>query len=193
MIAYIFWHRPYRHVERVRYEEALLRFHARLARTASPGFIGSGTYRIDGAPWLGDQPGYEDWCLLESSAALDPLNAAAVAGATQAPHDHVAAQMEIGHGGLYAHFDGDAALPGDTTAIWLTRPRGIDWRAALAPFRARYPDATLWRRQMVLGPAREFVVVVPPGRDVAAPPNWDRLRLNRVRLTPVDGAQPTSQ
>ncbi len=44
------------------------------------------------------RPGYEDWCLLDGSWALDPLNAFAVAGSVTSAHDAAAAQMEEGHG-----------------------------------------------------------------------------------------------
>jgi hypothetical protein len=53
-------------------------------------------------PWLGNRPEYEDWCLLDGSWALDPLNAFAGAGPVMSAHDAAAAQMEEGHGGLYA-------------------------------------------------------------------------------------------
>jgi hypothetical protein len=61
-------------------------------------------------PWLGNRAGYEDWCLLDGSWALDPLNAFAVAGPMMSAHDAAAAQMEEGHGGLYALVRGEPAL-----------------------------------------------------------------------------------
>ena len=78
MTAYIFWHRPYPDIETAAYEQALIAFHRDLAARGCAGFQGSATYRITETPWLGKQPGYEDWCFVESSAALDPLNEAAV-------------------------------------------------------------------------------------------------------------------
>ena len=45
-------------------------------------------------------------------------------------------------------------------------------RTILDPLRAQLPGATLWRRQMVLGPGKEFALIVPPGLDVAAPAGW---------------------
>ena len=35
------------------------------------------------------------------------------------------------------------------TAVWLTRPRGIQWRPVLDTVRQQFPQTTLWRRQMV--------------------------------------------
>jgi hypothetical protein len=71
------------------------------------------------------------WCLLDGSWALDPLNAFAVAGPVMSAHDAAAAQMEQGHGGLYALVWGEPTLPERSTAVWLTRPRGIQWRTSL--------------------------------------------------------------
>jgi hypothetical protein len=108
-------------------------------------------------PWLGDRPGYEDWCLLDGSWALDPLNAFAVAGALMSVHDAAAAQMEEGHGGLHALVWGEPVLPKQSTAVWLTRPRGIQWRTTLG-------------------------LIAPPGLNVAAPTGGSALAIERVRV-----------
>ena len=182
MLAYIFWHRPFAHVDRTRYEDSILRFQAALARQKPPGFIAAISFRIEAVPWLGDQEGYEDWCVLEGSWAMDPLNAFAVAGTVQTPHDDVAAQMEQGQGGIYAHAGGETRPPAQSSVYWLTRPRGIDYRAVLEPILRKLPDATCWRRQMVLGPAPEFAIVVPTDQKVAAPDGWTALYVNGERL-----------
>jgi len=54
------------------------------------------------------------------------------------------------------------------TAVWLTRPRGIQWRPVLDTVRQQFPQTTLWRRQMVLGSGKEFALIAPLGVDVAA-------------------------
>jgi hypothetical protein len=131
MIAYLFWHRAYPTTTAEQYEEALMRFQQRLGHQQPPGFGGSASFRVAALPWLGNRPGYEDWCLLDGSWALDPLNAFAVAGPVMSAHDAAAAQMEEGHGGLYALVWGEPTLPERSTAVWLTRPRGIQWRTAL--------------------------------------------------------------
>src|SRR5262249_3518002 len=71
-----------------------------LAGSKPPGFIGATSFQIEAVPWLSDLPGYEDWYLLDGTWAMDPLNAFAISGHVQAPHDSVAAMMEQGHGGL---------------------------------------------------------------------------------------------
>ena len=184
MLAYIFWHRSHPHVEPAAYETAITRFQHALSRHPSPGLISGASYRIEPVPWLGDQGGYEDWCLLQGSWAMDPLNAYAVMGERQPSHDHVAAEMGVGHGGLYAHVWGEACTAQELTIVWLTRPRGIDWRAALEPVRAAVPGATFWRRQMVLGPALEFAVEVPGSATIPVPDRWQARSVKRTRLAP---------
>ena len=183
MLAYIFWHRSHPHVERVAYETTIMRFQQALSQHPSPGLIGGASYRIDPVPWLGDQGGYEDWCLLQGSWAMDPLNSYAVMGERQPSHDQVAAEMGVGHGGLYAHVWGEPCTAKDSTIIWMTRPRGINWRAALEPVRAAVPNATFWRRQMVLGPALEFAVEVPGNATIPVPDGWQARSVRRARLT----------
>jgi len=102
MLAYLFWHRPHSTTTIKQYEEALLRFQQHLGQQDPPGFRGSASFRVADLPWLGNLPGYEDWCLLDGSWALDPLNSFAVAGPVVSAHDAAATQMEEGYGGLYA-------------------------------------------------------------------------------------------
>jgi len=189
MIAYLFWHRAYPTTTVEQYEEALMRFQQRLGQQQPPGFGGSASFRVAALLWLGNRPGYEDWCLLDGSWALDPLNAFAVAGPVISAHDSAAAQMEEGHGGLYALVWGEPGLPERSTAVWLTRPRGIQWRTTLEAL--QLPGTTLWRRQMVLGPGKEFALIVPPNLNVAAPAGWSALAIERVRVDARLNTQPT--
>ncbi|MGH7073720.1 MAG: hypothetical protein ACREFD_05885 [Stellaceae bacterium] len=185
MLAYIFWHRPHASSDAGRYEDALLRFHRGLSEQPPPGFGGAASYRIPGVPWLADRAGYEDWCYVDGSWALDPLNGFAVAGHAKGPHDEAAAEMEVGYGGLYGRMWGTPDLPNRHHVTWLTRPRGIDWRAELEPVRGRFPDAVCWRRQMVFGPAPEFAVVIPSGQEAIAPPGWQARYVIGERLLPT--------
>ena len=88
--------------------------------------------------------------------------------------------MEEGRGGLYALVWGEPVLPKRSTAVWLTRPRGIQWRTSLDAL--QLSGTTLWRRQMVVGPGEEFALIVPPGLNVAAPAGWSALTIDRVRV-----------
>jgi len=182
MLAYLFWHRPYPHVDKASYEKSLIAFHDALSRAAPPGLIAAGSFAIAAVPWLGQRSGYEDWCLIEGSWALDPLNAWAVTGPPQSSHDSVAASMEEGHGGLYRLAWGEPTLPSDSTITWLTRTRGIQWQSALAPIRGAVPNAQAWRRQMVLGPSPEFAIVTPGEQAVAIPDGWQARVVKRARL-----------
>jgi hypothetical protein len=67
MIAYLFWHCAYPTTTAEQYEEALMRFQQRLGQQQPPGFRGSASFRVAALPWLGNRPGYEDWCLLDGS------------------------------------------------------------------------------------------------------------------------------
>jgi hypothetical protein len=154
LLAYIFFHRPAPGVEAPAYEAALRRFHASLAAAPPPGFIGSSTYRVGG--------GYGDWYLVESSAALDLLNAAAVNSARSSGHDAVARMSTDGAGKLVALVSGRARTePG--FEIRFSKPAGMtypDLYARLKPWTDR-PELTLWRRMTVLGPPPEFCLTAP--------------------------------
>jgi hypothetical protein len=183
MLAYVFWHRPNPQIEQKAYEASIVRFQADLTRDPPPGLIGASSFAISAVPWLPGERTYEDWCLLEGSWAMDPLNAYAITGARQPSHDHVAAQAGDNCGGLYAHAGGEIFPTPESTVYWLTRPRGIQWQAAIAPIRAKSPQAVIWRRQMVLAPATEFAVEVPGDTAIEVPPGWQTIaRVTRTRL-----------
>jgi hypothetical protein len=183
MLAYVFWHRPFPQVEQKAYERSLVRFQTELMREPPPGLIGASSFAIGAVPWLGGRDGYEDWCLLEGSWAMDPLNAFAVTGPRQPSHDHVAAQADASCGGLYAHAGGDILQAPQSTIYWLTRPRGIAWQTSIAPVRAKCREAVIWRRQMVLAPAPEFGVEVPGDTAIEVPSGWVEVcRVKRMRL-----------
>jgi hypothetical protein len=157
VLAYVFWHWPSAQVAVDAYETLQREFHQTLAQAPPAGFVRSTVLRIDGgggAAWLGGAPAYADWYLVEGSAALDALNAAAVSGARQAPHDRVAHAAEAGVGSLLGLHSGDADIECARVLTWLSKPRGLpyaDFYAALQGV-----AGSVWRRQMVLGPAPEF-------------------------------------
>src|SRR6202050_4943082 len=183
MLAYIFWHRPFPQIDAGTYEESIVRFQGDLVRQPPPGLRPAPALRIEAGRWLSNRAGYEDWYLLEGSWAMDALNGFAVAGRTQPSHDTAAAQMEEGQGGLYAHVGGDLLAARQSSVFWLTRPRGISWQAVLDPLRTRYPQGNVWRRQMVLGPAKEFAVEMPGDTEIEVPSGWQAVRVQRVHLT----------
>src|SRR5918912_1762370 len=166
MLAYVFWHWPAGGIATDEYEHLQQQFHRGLAEAGITAFEGSTAFRLDGqAPWLGGSPAYVDWYLLQSSAGLDALNEAAVAGLRKGPHDMLARAMGAGAGSLL-----QARTPvtfEDLTkarnATWLAKPRGMPYDPfyqRLAPVSTQH-GVSLWRRQMVLGPTPEFAILSP--------------------------------
>src|SRR5439155_24095201 len=108
--------------------------------------------------------------LVEDSAALDPLNQAAVTAPRQLPHDAAAAAANGGTAGLSRLRLGAVAGEVPTMAAWFSKPDGMGYDqlfAAVEPL-LRSSAGVLWCRQMVLGPTPEFClqssapVVLPP-------------------------------
>jgi len=160
MLAYVFWHWRRGDVVASDYEHAQRRFHAALRAAPSSGFARSHSVALRGAPWAAaGGEAYEDWYLVDVSAALDPLNSAAITASRAAPHDAAAALAAGGAAGLYALRAGRAP---DTPrhAQWFGKPSGMSYAAldaALADVLER-GKAALWMRYMVLGPTPEFCV-----------------------------------
>ena len=152
MLAYVFWHRATGAADE--YEAALAAFHRALASDRPPGFQRSAAFAVGRVPWLpGDGPAYEDWYLVADWAALGTLNTGAVSGPRQSPHDAVAAHAGNGAGAIYAPLGHDGP-PAGGTATWAPKPADVsyaDWHATL--------PGPAWQRQMVLGPAPEYVVL----------------------------------
>src|ERR1700682_1221411 len=115
MLAYVFSHRPAPGVDAIVYEQALRRFHAALASAPSNGLVGSTTYRS------GDV--YSDWYLVESSAALDGLNAAAISGTRTPAHD-AAARMAVDGSGKLLSLDSGELPQGPGFEIRCAKPAG---------------------------------------------------------------------
>jgi hypothetical protein len=173
MLAYVFWHRPGRTADVAAYEARLTGFHAALAAHPPAGFKGSSALRVQQAPWLpGDGPVYEDWYGVEDWTALGGLNAAA---ARAEPHDAVAARAAAGAGAVYGLVDGPPVLDA-ARASWLAKPAGHDRDAFHATLTG--PGRAVWMRQMVLGPAPEYVV--RSGAPVALP--YEALAVTAARV-----------
>jgi hypothetical protein len=161
LLAYVFSHRPAPGVDTKLYEEALRRFHGALASAPSSGFVSSTTYRI--------RDSYSDWYLVESSAALDWLNAAAISGARTPAHD-AAARMALDGSGKLLTLAGGELPSGRGFEVRFSKPAGAsytDLYARLEPWTSR-PGVSLWRRMMVLGPPPEFCLIAPSALDLPA-------------------------
>ncbi len=162
MLAYVFWHQRASSVVREEYQEKLIAFHQTLRERKPQGFVCSMVLEIAQLPWMTKESEiYEDWYLVENSAALDPLDEAAVTGICQEPHHRVARLANNGTGGLYRWkektFD-PVRLAGLCSATWFNKPAGMSYEKLYELLRERreVPQDVLWQRQMTLGPAREF-------------------------------------
>ena len=176
MLAYLFWHRPRKDAPIDAYEEAQLAFHRSLARARPVGMRCSATFRLDEVPWPvhdadpeAGRPGYEDWYLIEDFAALGVLNEAAVGHGHRSTHEQAARRFGAGAGGLYALLEGGRSGEGGpgapaietNVAIWVARAPGSPKRqlGELLGDGMDPEHASLWRRQLVLGPAPEFCLL----------------------------------
>ena len=191
MLAYVFWHRPRVEVGGDAYESAHLAFHRSLARTPPVGLRGSLAFRLADAPWLeGAGAGYEDWYMLADFTALGVFNEAAVGRGHRSTHDQIARRFGAGTGGLYGLIEGEAPLHPmaagtRSAATWVARPPGAT-RRGLGELLGDGMDpqrASLWRRQLVLGPAPEFCLLgSEASAGVAAtrlPSGWSARTLQR--------------
>jgi hypothetical protein len=190
VLAYLFWHRPLDPAAVEAYEQAQLTFHRSLARNRPVGMCGSASFRVPSIPWLSGVSGYEDWYLLEDYTALGVLNEAAVGHGHRTPHDDAARRSGGGAGGLYGLVEGERAdvLAAGTLAVWVARPPGSE-RRPLGELLGDGMDprhASLWRRQLVFGPAPEFCLLageasagVAPAR---LPEGWSAMTLAREVL-----------
>ena len=159
MLAYVFWHWPQANVEAETYVAHLASFHRTLAANKPEGFRHSVVFRISDADWLQTRgAAYEEWYLLDDSAAMDRLNDGAVSGVCEEPHNRVAREAAGGTGGLYRLRAGAGILNEARFAVWLSKPEGMAYRdffEALGSLTSQ-PGVALWGRQMTLGPTTEF-------------------------------------
>lgn len=164
MLAYVFWHWPVPQVDEHTYQEYLINFHRVLAAHKPNGFHYSRVLLAEQAPWLGrNGAGYEDWHVVENSAALDPLNDGAVTGSCQEPHNQVARLAGGGTGGLYRLRFGEARLPSVRFAYWFSKPANMSYATLFDLLQPLVEQAaqSLWVRQMTMGPALEFCLHSP--------------------------------
>jgi hypothetical protein len=205
VLAYLFWHRPIDSSDRAGYEQAQVGFHRSLHRAPPVGLCGSSVVRLaqlpflaaegagEGAPGGVGAAGYEDWYLVEDFAALGVLNGAAVGRGHRTAHDEAARHLGAGAGGLYALVEGDHRAGRESVAeaelaVWVARPPGSG-RSVLGELLGDGMDprhASLWRRQLVLGPAPEFCLLareLPEGvAPERLPAGWKATVLERELL-----------
>jgi hypothetical protein len=130
---------------------------------------------------------YEDWYLLENSAGLDALNAAAVSDSLREVHD---AAASLSAGGMAALYTPSGPRVGDEPALdgslaqWFSKPEAIRYSALYQRLRPRLSH--LWTRMMVLGPSPEFLLLGDSLQSL--PPEWRAQITHRERLWPLEAA-----
>jgi hypothetical protein len=93
-------------------------------------------------------------------AALGRLNDAAVHGPRRPAHDAAAREAGEGGAGVYRRVLG-APRPHGALATWFAKPEGLTYAELGEALDERLAghDASLWQRQMTLGPAPEFCLL----------------------------------
>src|SRR5258708_22665562 len=154
MLAYVFWHWRYPHIEKLSYQQLLIDFHTALRAQKPVGFDYSTVFQVEHVPWrriAGEA--YEEWYILENSAALDALNEAAITGLCPEPHHQVARSAAGGTAGLYRL----RASSGITTAhvpLSFAKPSGMSYATlyqTLQP-QMKHSLGPLWQRHIVPTP-----------------------------------------
>lgn len=183
MLAYVFWHWPRPGIASDDYEARQQAFHHALASRGPAALQASYVWRVIGAPWLPTSVSYEDWYVLENSAGLDVLNAAAISDSLREAHDAAASLAAGGVAALYTpsgpRIGLQPSLDGEL-AQWFAKPEGVRYSALLSQLTPHM--AGIWTRMMVLGPAPEFVLL---GSDThALPIEWRAQITRRERIWP---------
>ena len=133
-----------------------------LGVNAPPGYRQVAVFRHGPAPWLpAPGPYYVDWYVIDDSAALDPLNDAAVSAACLDAHDCAAQRAGGGTAGLYGLRRGVVAARDVRAATWFSKPAGMSYTTlddAVAEQVGHVP-AAFWSRRMTLGPAPELCLL----------------------------------
>jgi hypothetical protein len=194
MLAYVFWHWPQSHIDHDSYVDHLIDFHQTLAANKPHGFQQSAVFRVRGASWLNtNDEAYEEWYLLDDSAAMDPLNDAAVSGVCEEPHNRVAREAADGTGGLYRLRLGHEKLSETKYALWLSKPAGVsykDFYAAMDQLTSQ-PGVALWGRQMTLGPTTEFCI--HSRNPIELPRGYSGLQPQITRIYSIDNSATSGQ
>ena len=176
MLAYLFWHWQQPNIDRSSYIDHLINFHRTLAANKSDGFQRSAVFALNSAAWLDTEDEvFEEWYLLDDSAAMDRLNDAAVSGNCEQPHNAVAREAAGGTGGLYRLRAGGNVLLDVRHALWLDKPSGVSYPEFYSALNELTGNSgvSLWGRQMTLGPTKEFCLHSQD--EIQLPPEFNSL------------------
>lgn len=180
MLAYVFWH--WTEVDLDSYVESLKKFHQSLRDKKPKGLREVESFQVQQVPWIGAASGFEDWYLLTGSGDLDVLNEAAISQIHQSAHDQIARLALGGTAGLYRLRKGISNLRSARYATWFHKPPGVSYEELFALTRPLIENgvATLWGRQMTLGPTPEFCIHSAEELLLSSPLTGLRVNLNRI-------------
>lgn len=179
MFAYIFWHARDEAYPAEEYEGRLEDFHRALSKRGFKGFRGSLAFKIGPTPWL-PAGGYEDWYVVEGLSVLEALNQAIGEPELGRLHSLIARMASEGKGTIIAPRTPKPRRPTAAKATWLSKPRHIGYQefySEIEPL-AQRRGATLWRRQLALGPAPEFLLL----GEADPPERFSPIRMERRLL-----------
>lgn len=172
MRAFIMWHRPRTDVDADGYRQGLFRFFAALGAARPSGLISICSHWVEAPAPAPDQgAAFEDWYLLEDSAALDTINDAAIDRGCESSHDAAAAASRDEYTGLLRLRSGELRIEDAGAMYWLDKPADqahLDFLAALEKSLAAH-DYAIWTRQMGLSPTAEFCVLTADGEFMTLP------------------------
>jgi hypothetical protein len=201
-LKFVLWTWPSASADVAEFRENRVKFHQVLANSRVAGYLGSGIFQVDTAPWAGaflfeNSPWsgghnavFEEWYLLHGSAALDALNEGTIAGPYKESHAKFLRKDLGGEcAGLYYLRSGDPerVLSGLTDcrhSAWFnkTYPTYDDLVGRLTPG-MKMSNSVLWRRLLVLGPTHEFHLDVDAS--VALPDELKPCWVKRARIWPA--------
>jgi hypothetical protein len=174
MLAYLFWHEPRPGLDETEYTALLQSFHAALAGAPPAGFRRSWSVRLQRAPWEGGPAGiFEDWYLVDDWTAIGNLNDNATKAPRDEAHREIASRATNGRGAIYRFDHGTLEGPAPW-AGWLPKPDGASYDEfvpELVGAAASGGETAILRRQMVLGPAPEYVVLAERAPSLPWPVN----------------------
>jgi len=160
VFAYVFWHQRDDAYPAQLYEEGLTSFHTRLSSLGVRGFLGSFSFKVSGVPWITGE-GYEDWYLVDGLGVLEEINSLITDPTIRGVHDGVARMSINGKATILAHIKGDPTLIDAPNTYWLAKPRGTSYDDFYRGIESLTRDAvaSVWRRQLALGPNPEFLMI----------------------------------
>jgi hypothetical protein len=201
VLKFVLWTWPSASADLAGFQGSRIKFHQVMAEQKVEGFLGSGLYKCDTAPWAGafvfenspwatgHRTVFEEWYLFHGSAALDAVNERvhAAGDAYRESHGKFLRQDLGGEcAGLYYMRQGEmeraiAGLREPECTLWFNKayPTYDDLLARLAPA-MRSSRSALWRRLLVLGPTPEFHLDLDAS--VELPEELKPFRVKRTRV-----------